>query len=498
MVAVLCGVLGMVACGSSSGGSSGGGSTITSVSVSCSPTTLMPGQTSQCTATVSGTGSFSSSVTWSASAGSISNAGLFTAPTTNATLLVTVTATSTQDTSKSGAATVTVSPASQVSNVLPIIVDAGPSGLSYAYVNGAFATVTVCVPGTSTCQSIDHVLVDTGSEGLRLVGSVLTLNLPVQKDSSGNTIGECTQFADGYSWGAVAGADVQMAGEKATSVPIQIIGTSTLPNIPSACSSTGTGENDVQTLGANGVLGVGVFEQDCGGYCVNTTSNGFYYTCPGNTNCTQTTVALANQVQNPVWLFPQDNNGILIQLPSVPLGTGSVNPTGSLIFGIDTQSDNALGSASFYTTTPSGDYQSVTLNGQTYNDSCSSTNSPTCSYIDSGSNAWFILNAATLGVTQCSGTNSSFYCQNPTSNFQATATGANAISGTVGFSIGDADTLFNNNQSATAFVELGSPGNTAASGPTFDFGLPFFYGKSVFVVIENHSTSKGQGPAWAY
>lgn len=91
---------------SGGGGGGSGGSTITSVAVSCSPATVIPGGNSQCSATVQGTGSYSSAVSWSASAGTISSAGAFAAP--GAAGSVTVTATSTQDATKSGMATVTV------------------------------------------------------------------------------------------------------------------------------------------------------------------------------------------------------------------------------------------------------------------------------------------------------------------------------------------------------------------------------------------------------
>lgn len=84
--------------------------TITSVSVTCSPSTLATGQTSQCNAKVQGTGSFSSAVKWSATAGAISSAGLFTAPSSAGS--VTVTATSTQDSTQSGTASITVQAAS--------------------------------------------------------------------------------------------------------------------------------------------------------------------------------------------------------------------------------------------------------------------------------------------------------------------------------------------------------------------------------------------------
>ena len=101
----MAGTLGMAACG---GGSS---PSITFVAVNCSPPEIQYGQTSQCSAIVTGTGNFNSAVTWTASAGSISTSGLFTAPSAgDRTLLVTIAATSVQDTSKSGTFKVAVVP----------------------------------------------------------------------------------------------------------------------------------------------------------------------------------------------------------------------------------------------------------------------------------------------------------------------------------------------------------------------------------------------------
>src|SRR5579859_952919 len=74
------------------------------VAVSCSPTTIAPKGTSQCTASVpAGSGS---SVTWSASGGTINSSGMFTAPTSAGS--VTVTATSSQNSSITGSAMITV------------------------------------------------------------------------------------------------------------------------------------------------------------------------------------------------------------------------------------------------------------------------------------------------------------------------------------------------------------------------------------------------------
>jgi hypothetical protein len=93
--------------------------TITSVTVTPNPATVTIGTTMQFSATVSGTGNYSTAVTWAVSGpspptwtgsvGSISSSGLYDTP-YPAPATVTVTAWSNQDTSKSGSATVTLQP----------------------------------------------------------------------------------------------------------------------------------------------------------------------------------------------------------------------------------------------------------------------------------------------------------------------------------------------------------------------------------------------------
>jgi hypothetical protein len=498
---VLTGVLWMAACGGSGGSNTN--STITNVSVSCSPSTVTSGGTSQCTASVSGTGNFSQGVTWSTTAGTISSSGLLTAPTVTVSLLVTVTATSMQDTTKSGTASVTDNPTVAQNNVAPLIVDSGPTGLSEA--NIAYTTVTVCVPGSvppsANCQDIDHVQVDTGSSGLRLVSSVVSVSLPHNNDSSGNPLDECLIFLDGYVWGPVATADIYVAGEKAPNTPVQLtIPDGGSPGVPTSCSSQTTGSNDggsPSDLGANAIIGVGFFQQDCGPAC--TTANpqipDTYYDCPAS-GCNPTYTTLQQQVTNPVVLFSGDNNGVLIQLPSVPDG-GSLNVAGSLIFGIGTQSNNALGSAAIYQVP---DENSITNNlgdiittysGQAYN----------LSFIDSGSNGLFFLDTSITGIATCPGQNSEWYCpSNAPVNLTATNQGQNdSQQGTgsavaVNFSIENADNLFQTNN--TAWSTLGGP--YTPPPVQFDWGLPFFFGRNVFVAIDQKSTPAGNGPYVAY
>ncbi len=472
--------------------------TVTGVTATCSPASVQTGQVSTCSATVNGTGAFSPGVTWSASGGTINPiTGLFSSTSSGA---YTITATSQQDSTKNGTTTVNVAPG--VSNSLPIVVDGGPIP-NTIYANGAFVTVNVCVPGTSTCQTIDHILVDTGSVGLRLVakgtagGEFDPTAFPPQTDATGNSIAQCNVFVDGFAWGSVSKATIQMAGETASSVPIQIIGDTRIPAVPGSCSSQTAGgdESSLTGLGAYGVLGLGTFQQDCGAGCVsNSPIPDVYYSCAGGT-CNPTLLGLAQQVTHPVWALPQDNNGVLVQLPLVPLG-GTTTVTGTLFIGIGTQVNNGLGSATVFNTDANA-YFTTIYNGQ--------TNS--CSYIDSGSNALFVPSSGNPLLVTCSSTSagSGFYC--PASLLSQNATNSSAPNtnnqtGSVAFNVGNATTLFTNNGgNNVAFSELAAPnGPISGCGSSFDWGLSFFYGKSVFTGIEQQPVSGTNyvGPFWAY
>ena len=88
-----------------------------SITVSPSSASLQSGNTQQFIASVSNT--TNTSVTWTASIGSISSAGLFTAPTVSTTTSAVVRATSTADTTKSAQASITVSPTSTPTSPSP-------------------------------------------------------------------------------------------------------------------------------------------------------------------------------------------------------------------------------------------------------------------------------------------------------------------------------------------------------------------------------------------
>jgi len=364
-----------------------------------------------------------------------------------------------------------------VNNVLPVQVTSGPADNT---VNGLYASVTICVPGTSSCQTIDGVQVDTGSIGLRLLSSQVSLALPPVDDANGHPIANCASYADqSYTWGPVVTADVQLAGEKASAVPIQLIGAASFAGAPSACSNGGTAADTVSSLSARGLLGLGVFRQDCGSACsVGASPPPVYFACSGFT-CAPTTAPLASQLQNPVWLFPQDNNGLLVTLPSVPSG-GAPTASGSVVFGIGTQANNALGSARVYLTDDQGNF-STTFDGKSYPGS----------YLDTGSNGVYFLDSSTIGLPACPGQDDGFACPSSTVSYTATNTGTNGTSGPVSFSVANAEALFRTGNSALG--TLGGPDTGA-----FDWGLPFFFGRTTFIAIEGQGTAAGPGPYLAY
>jgi len=363
-------------------------------------------------------------------------------------------------------------------NVVSVVVSGGPNGI----VNSLLTTVMVCVPGSTTdCQTVDNILVDTGSYGLRVLAPALTLSLPVATAADGNALVECTSFAIGYSWGPVAAVDVHIAGESASSVPVQLIGDSRFPTVPSDCSGTGVPYDTVATLGANGVLGIGPFVQDCP-ECSVSALPAAYYSCTA-AGCTNITVGLASQVQNPVPLFSTDNNGTIIALPAVAAG-GAASVTGSLIFGIDTESNNQSGTQTVLTLQTSGanvgDLTTI-FSGQTLSGS----------FIDSGSNGIYFNDSNIAQCTQATG----FYCPASTVNLSATLQGANGISVAESFSVANAETFFAQAVPAFAFPALAGTNSAAGS---FDWGLPFFYGKRIATAIEGYTTSAGTGPYVAF
>jgi hypothetical protein len=373
-------------------------------------------------------------------------------------------------------------------NVATLTVDGGPSAAP-GQINHAYVTVKLCAPGSqSSCATLDHVLLDTGSNGLRVVGSVLAAlaaSLPRETDAQGQTVEECVSFSGGETWGPVVTGDVYLAGEKAAKVPLQIMDDAgTGAPAPAACGANGSLINDVPGFGANGVLGVGVFAQDCGEACVAPgTPLAVYYGCNTAGACIAENAPLALQVTNVVSAFSTDNNGVIVNLPNLVNANGDTSVQGELIFGISTQTDNMLpANLTVLGTDANGDFK-ASYNG-------SATLLP--ALIDSGTDA-YAFDDPTL-PTCSAGAFVGYYCPTvaPQAAFaQNIGVGADNAVNTVDFAIADPNTFV---AGAAAFANLAGGGGSSV----FTWGMPFFYGRKIYVGIDQRTSGPYTGPFYAY
>jgi hypothetical protein len=380
------------------------------------------------------------------------------------------------------------SPAPSGSNQMAVVVNQGVSSVP----NIPTVTVTVCAPGsTSACQTIDNVLLDTKSFGLRVVNTSLSSiisGLPTLPSGSGN-LAQCAIFANSLTWGTIRTADVHIAGETATSIPVQVVGDLPDATIPSDnCTDRVPVSNAQQTasaLNANGILGIGVAVNDCGSQCaqpISTPNNpSTYFSCPPNAttaSCTRVSVPTSQQVANPIARFPTDNNGVIVQFPAVPDG-GSKTATGLVIFGINTQADNAMpSSVTVLASDQAGDLRSSTFNGNTVD-----------AFLDTGSNGLFF----SASVPACGSNAPDFYCPTSKQTFSATLLGVGATASTVSFSADNANNLFNSSNFALSNLA----GGQNVDPRTLDLGLPFYFGRTVYHGLDLSATG-GQTPFIAF
>lgn len=389
-----------------------------------------------------------------------------------------------------------------VANTVPVTVSSGPANNA---VNFAYVTVQVCNPGSTTnCATIPDVQVDTGSSGLRILASapgVSNLNLtPVT--GNGTPVDECYQWGDGsYLWGPVVQASVVLAGETASSVPIQVIDSGSAPtNVPSTCAAGG-GSNlgSTAALQANGILGVGPVIQDCGTSCSGTSVLPIYWLCPA-TGCSTASVPTATQVSNPVTFFSSDDNGVILTMNSLGSPgstTGAATASGTLTFGIGTQTDNAIASG-----VKAYALAGNLIEGQLYYSISTSYNNNTYpTLIDSAQILNYFLEASVVaanpagaGVTNCP-TNVLLYCPASAVTLPFTAQDTVGDSASLNLSIGNGDSLWSSSAAKGGTnVAFSNLTGGLALGQANDYvvlGMPFFYGRSVYVGIAGETPPSG-------
>lgn len=382
-----------------------------------------------------------------------------------------------------------------VANSVSVSINGGPANNA---LNVAYISVRICsAGGTTNCVTVPNVQLDTGSSGLRILASaqgVSGLNL-TQVTGSSTPVYECFQYASGnYLWGPVEQAGVAMAGETATNVPIQLIASGSAPSSVS-CSSSGNNLNTSTTLQANGILGVGPAVQDCGLLCTTSPVLPYYWLCASSSSCSSpANVPTATQVSNPVAFFGSDNNGVALAMNSVA-ATGASAATGTLYFGVGTQTDNALGSG-----VKAYALSSNVFGGQAYTSIKAVYNGVTYpAYVNSAESILFLLDPATVSIASC--TSNIFYCPSSPVSLPLTIQDNNGNSAQINPSIGNGATLYD-----SSLAQGGGP-NAAFSNLAGGFvptnydevilGMPFFYGRTVYIGIAGQTPPTGIPTSYA-
>jgi Protein of unknown function (DUF3443) len=379
---------------------------------------------------------------------------------------------------------------------MDVVVDGGPTGGGVA--NVLYATVTVCVPGTTSCTSIDHVLVDTGSVGLRLLASanVSALGLPAVNAASGGPLLSCERFLDGsFAWGPVKSADIKLGGMLAANVPVQLVADPAYPvaNSPAGCS--GKAISSSSAMGSNGILGIGLYQQDCGSSC-DISGNprlGYYYACNsvGCSSFSATTASLAKQLGNPVVaLSPGYDNGYVLDLPaaSTPVAPNTT-VRGSLYFGVSsTGQTNNDGAGATALPLDNNGFFSTKLPGIA---------AKSVSFLDTGSNGLFYSDSSLTPVI-----NGWYQPASEKLYPGVLLTGSSGPSLSLDFKV-TGNTFFVNQYVYPYLAgDLSGSGSVALTSTIFDWGLPFFYGRRVFFGIEGKSVRvRGglvSGPVYAF
>ncbi len=364
---------------------------------------------------------------------------------------------------------------SSAENVIPLSVRMPLSGY-----NRLVVQVTVCEPGTRHCATIDNIMVDTGSTGLRLQAAALpdNLRLPALAGPSGKPMGECLRFVSSSAWGPLRTADVHFGGLTAERLPVQVIEQGPSPARPASCETSNVRPT------SNGTLGIGSAPSDCHGDCIQSAGapHPRFFEC-GSGGCLPLTGAVppANRLPNPVTRLPLHNNGIVIDLPA-PAAPGAREVHGTLKFGVGTAGNNQLGRAHLLPLRPDGRFTTL-YKGQTITDS----------YIDSGTESYIFTDPA---LPRCARVNWA-YCMAPETSLQAAVSGGNAAPVDVRFRVGNFEAIRDLKLGAVAGAAVAANGGRSE----FVWGAPFFMGRRVSVLIQGMSPP-GQpdikGPLYAF
>ncbi|MGN4154908.1 DUF3443 family protein [Burkholderia gladioli] len=386
-------------------------------------------------------------------------------------------------------------PVVYLDNVQPVRVDRSTvqtaTLFSQSGNNRLLTSVTLCSDSTEkNCQTIDNIVVDTGSVGLKVYNYAVAdggASLADERDAEGNLIGICARYASGYAWGRMKVVTLKMAGETARNLPIAVINGAPVSSsdsvvdlnslqVPSQCSTVNGVSQIRKFRDSNGILGVGTPFSDCGDCAVSTN----YFSCASSGSCLPTFLPSHMQTTQPVASFTADNNGLIIQLPNVD--NFSVVPiVGQMIFGIGTQSNNqAVGVTAF--SLNSAGRGLIAMNGAISH-----------VLVDSGTSVYEFQSGMSVNTNK-------FYAPSAATRVSATLSGVDSTGlgqnnqGSINFDVIDPASAI----AARAVAIGGIATPLADANAAVVLGLPFFFGKRLYFGINGRNSSLGTGPLVAF
>jgi hypothetical protein len=335
--------------------------------------------------------------------------------------------------------------------------------------NTAFVSVKICEPHTGTCRVIDKIKLDTGSTGLRIRSDALSgLHLPTLRTPAKEVITACMGMAGGVGYiGTLSRADINLGDEQASNATFQVVDP-TMTVKGASCPS-------FPIDGRNGILGIG---------SLRSIPNGLHtYACLHG-RCRAYLPLAGERAENIVAHLDRDNNGFIVRTPE--LSSPRNSQSGKIIFGLDTSANNRIASKLSRCSVAADGFMKLNYQGQ-----------PLFTMLDTGTFSTLLPFQQTT-IEACKAGNG-YLCPRSSTKFVSVS-----LLNVTGESCAKLNLPVRAYEPGTetqvrdhwALPDLATVNPLITNG--FILGLPFFYGRDVYFVVEGQNTSLGRGPMVAF
>ena len=359
---------------------------------------------------------------------------------------------------------------SSLTNRIPVTVGGGMEGksLSPANINLPTVSARICLRDVlERCFTVRKLLLDTGSSGLRIFPSAIPPGVApstvLPQTANRTSLWECLPFGTAHLWGRVVPADVTLGtGRAIRDLPVQFAEKSSFAP-PPPCGRGTEGESP-SISDIDGILGVSPVRFD----------GGIYFKCSDH-GCRPDAPSPREAIVNPVMRDEKDNNGIVLRFPEIPKnGRGPI--IGELLLGVGTARDNRLPQGvRFFSMDGNGFFRAKT------------GRSSRLFYgrLDTGTTALVLPDQK---IPACSPPLSHLACPDRETFVSVFIPDTRGRQRRFPILVGNAETRLREHRSVAGDILYFSP---ETSSPPFILGMPFFFGKNLFILYPPASSNKG-------